>query len=920
MKWPTSVVLFLGLLAPAHAGAQPVAADVDFQPLITQLQSIVETSDTQGFLALLAPGTDAEAARDFARGTLRDGISRAVVLPRLMLPLQGVPDGTGYELTVEVFTERGDTGRLQTWQLDVTRAAPAEAADPSWQIAGQARLDSIEGLNHLTLNTATQYNAANLVVTGEDMTLRMSRGAAFVSVTDGGVTGMVLVGNGTLTFSPTPEAERRQVEIFSGRDVLEAEITHAFVRLNPDTFDSHVSQATLVETEIDRSDLSQAQELFDEMAPLSFSIDLHELSDRNWWITPRVGNFIAELRTRRYGDLTYSQAQNQSEDISLYARDPRRLISLYPSASKRAARGRYYSDQDGLPYDVLDYNIEASFEPMGIAQESLDSRPRLRGCWIEGVARLALRVTGLNVRTLTLRLHDDLQVHAVTSRQLGPLLSFRMSSQNSIVVNLPSEAPIGTELTLNVAYSGLLEAEALDESWIGRSRVLFEGEEFFGTVEASYLYSNASYWYPQSAASDYATATLTLAVPADYGIVASGDPSDGNPPVTSVEGETSTRYFTFVTLQPARYLACLITRFADDATPAQLVAVEDRDMTGASQPGVSYDSLALTVEGTAYSRDRIGDYSTQAATILRFYASLLGDVPYPIFTLVLSDSRLPGGHSPAYFAILNQPVPMRGGGLIVTWRTDPVAFSGHPSFFLAHELAHQWWGQAVGWKNYHEQWLSEGLAQYFAALHVQEQDGDEAFGDILSELRRWSIRHSDQGPVYLGYRLGHIDEETRVFRALVYNKAALVLHMLHRLLGDDTFFNGLRRFYRDMRFQAAGTDDLIRAFETEAKRSLEDFFERWIHDFDIPVLHFSYRTETQTSGLQGESNLILRFEQQGTPFEVPVTATLRYRSGAEESVVVPVSGPVTEFRVALSETLQDVEVNEDDAALAEIRP
>ena len=256
---------------------------------------------------------------------------------------------------------------------------------------------------------------------------------------------------------------------------------------------------------------------------------------------------------------------------------------------------------------------------------------------------------------------------------------------------------------------------------------------------------------------------------------------------------------------------------------------------------------------------------------------------------------------------------------MVTWRTDPVAFSGHPSFFLAHELAHQWWGQAVGWKNYHEQWLSEGLAQYFAALHVQQQDGDEAFEDILSELRRWSLRHSDQGPVYLGYRLGQIKDQPRVFRALVYNKAALVLHMLRRLIGDDAFFNGLRRFYHDMRFRVAGTDDLVRAFETEAKRSLEDFFERWIYDFDLPTLRFSYHTEARLSGQQGETDVILRFEQQGIPFEIPVTATLRYRQGAEETVVVPVTGQLTEFRVPLSGRLRDVRVNEDNAALAEIR-
>ena len=97
----------------------------------------------------------------------------------------------------------------------------------------------------------------------------------------------------------------------------------------------------------------------------------------------------------------------------------------------------------------------------------------------------------------------------------------------------------------------------------------------------------------------------------------------------------------------------------------------------------------------------------------------------------------------------------------VSWRNDPASFDGFPEFFLAHELAHQWWGQAVGWKNYHEQWLSEGFAQYFAALYAQQQRGDEVFASVLRQLRRWAMDESDQGPVYLGYRLGHIKGDSR---------------------------------------------------------------------------------------------------------------------------------------------------------------
>ena len=238
------------------------------------------------------------------------------------------------------------------------------------------------------------------------------------------------------------------------------------------------------------------------------------------------------------------------------------------------------------------------------------------------------------------------------------------------------------------------------------------------------------------------------------------------------------------------------------------------------------------------------ELAERAADIAQFYESLLGDSPYSSFTVALVESDLPGGHSPGYFAVLNQPLPTSP----LVWRNDPAAFDNYPDFFLAHEIAHQWWGQAVGWRNYHEQWLSEGFAQYFAALYAQHQRGDEVFVGVLRQMRKWGIDASDQGPVSLGYRLGHIHGDGRVFRALVYNKGAAVLHMLRRLVGDEAFFRGLRRFYRDSRFRKVGTDDFRAAMERETGQPLERFFERWIYGSTLPRLKVSYRVDGHRRG------------------------------------------------------------------------
>ena len=910
-------------LAAAAAAAQTTTL-ADFDPLVARLEAAARTSDVEAYMDLLADDADRPAARAFAADAIRPDVREAAARGRFVRPLDDAPEGTGYELTVEVFTERGVGGRLQTWSIDVVRDEAAGDRPRDWRIAGQERVDVVEGLLNLALNPDVAYDAANLVIAGEDLTLRMVRGSAFVAETDqGGITGMVLLGDGVLTFSPAPEAERGQIRLLTGRDTLEADLSAAFVRVNPAMFASRVSSTALAARAVDDDDLERAREVFDEFAPLSFGIDLSELSDKAWSLTPGGGDFIADMHTDRYGTLTFAQSANQPEDVSLYERESQRIIALYASAAKRAVQGRYYSDDDGVAYDVIDYQIAATFQPGGVERESMRARPRLRGCVITGRARLAVRVTGSNLTSLTLRLADELDVHSVVSNELGPLLFFRMRGRDNVVVSLPRRVPpIGAEFTIEVEYSGLLEAQELDENWLGRRGFGLDpvgAPTLFGIGARRYIYSSATHWYPRAGTSDYATATMDLTVPADYGVVASGEPAKSNPPASlaSAGADGETRRYRYVALQPARYLSCVISRFTPVETGARLVTLEPRPGTpGAPRSGVSYDSVELAVESTERSRDRVGDYYDEAADILGFYASLVGDAPYPTFTLALTDAILPGGHSPAYFAVLNQPLPMPPG-VMISWRTDPVAFSGYPSFFVAHELAHQWWGQAVGWKNYHEQWLSESLAQYFAALYAEHRNGPAVFADVLAQMRRWSLRHSDQGPVYLGNRLGRIENEPRVFRALVYNKGAMVLHMLRRLLGDETFFAGIRRYYNEMRFRKAGTDDLIRAFETESKRSLTAFFDRWIHEDDLPDVEFSYRTEPAPDRPRGRE-AVLRFEQRGKLFELPITVTLRYRGNDRETLVVPVAGEVTEVRVPIRGRLQDVEVNEDGGALVDV--
>ncbi len=222
-------------------------------------------------------------------------------------------------------------------------------------------------------------------------------------------------------------------------------------------------------------------------------------------------------------------------------------------------------------------------------------------------------------------------------------------------------------------------------------------------------------------------------------------------------------------------------------------------------------------------------------------------------------------------------------------------------------MAHQWWGQAVGWKNYHEQWISEGFAQYFATLYARERRGESVYKSALRNLRRWAMTHSDQGPISLGYRLGHVKAEPRVFRAVVYNKGASVLHMLRRMVGDEVFFKGLRRFYAENRYKKAGTDDFQRAMEAESGRDLDRFFERWVLDSAVPRVRYG-------SAATGDG-VTLTYEQVGEVFDLPVTATISYTDGTSEDVVVVLTEAAGTMPLKAKSAVRTVELNRDDAAL-----
>ena len=909
-------------ISAVPAAGQPT--DDGVRTLLTRLEQALQTGEADNYTELLLPAVSAAPASasrayNFTALEFRSGVTRVIVLERDRQDLPGTLPGNGYRLVVDAFVEYGDRARVATWQLDIRRVDESE-----WRIADQERLSAVESLYRLSVNPTAQFDARDFRISAEDLELTLVEGSIFTVSTDQGITGLVLMGRGEMRFSPTPETEKGQVRIFAGSDAVESRFDAAYIRLG--SFSAHADPTKLAPRAVDQRDLRRAEQIFREESAKSFTLDLGDLARDTWSLLPGGADFLAEVRTRRFGTITYARSASEAEDISVFERRRQRNIAVYASAEKLASRGRFYDEDDLAGYDVVGYDIDLDIAP--------------DRTFVRGRAQLTLKTRAPLANQITLKLANSLTVHSVSSEEFGRLFNLRAKNQNTVLVNLPASVLRDTELTLTITYSGRLAPQTPDRETVQQSALDQLRDEIFPRAEPSFLYSSRSYWYPQPPISDFATATIRITVPLPFGCVATGDLLPGSPTlIEATGGATARRVFQFAAIRPVRYLAFLVSRFAraseaavgfDPSSPAALsfAAISadpakpiEKDTLpridfGGSAPagpplrGEAYPSLDLTVEANPRLMDRGRELAERAADVAQFYQSLVGDSPYQSFTLALVENALPGGHSPGYFAQLNQPLP----NTPLRWTTDPANFEGFPEFFLAHEVAHQWWGQAVGWQNYHEQWLSEGFSQYFAGLYARQLRGEEVFANVLRQWRKWSLDRSDQGPIYLGYRLGHIRNDSKIFRALVYNKGAAVLHMLRRLIGDEAFFRGIRRFYVESRFMKAGSEDLRAAMEAESGQSLERFFERWVYGASLPRLAFTYRVESGATGQE----VVMRFEQSGDIFDLPVTVTLQYSDRHTVDVLVPLTDRVVEKRVPVTGSLRAVAISRDDGALVEV--
>ncbi len=174
-----------------------------------------------------------------------------------------------------------------------------------------------------------------------------------------------------------------------------------------------------------------------------------------------------------------------------------------------------------------------------------------------------------------------------------------------------------------------------------------------------------------------------------------------------------------------------------------------------------------------------------------------------------------------------------------TLRDDGAILESTADGLIAHELAHQWWGDLLTCKDWSHLWLNEGFATYYDALFTEYDLGPENFAYKVDGNRKAAIKIDETKPRPMVW--DRYERPFEMFDARAYPKGASVLHMLRGLLGDDKFFAGVSSYARKHRHQAVETADFQRAMEEASGKKLDWFFEQWCYKAGAPKLEITWR-------------------------------------------------------------------------------
>jgi hypothetical protein len=269
----------------------------------------------------------------------------------------------------------------------------------------------------------------------------------------------------------------------------------------------------------------------------------------------------------------------------------------------------------------------------------------------------------------------------------------------------------------------------------------------------------------------------------------------------------------------------------------------------------------------------------------------------------------------------------------------------HAHAFIAHETGHQWWGNIVAWRSYRDQWLSEGFAEYSGILYAGKRDreGAKAAADLIRESREELLnpprttlgagkgRLNDIGPLVLGRRL-NTSKTLGAYQALIYQKGALVLRMLHFLMSDPATMNDagfvtmMTDFVNKYRNSAATTEQFAAVAgqhfantATGRKYQLRDlnwFFNQWVYSTELPIYTMEYELKPSPDGSVMLSGTVKQ-DNAGPNWMMVLPVVISFDGNQEARPTVRVVGASTPFELKLPMKPRKLELDPGSWVLSE---
>ncbi len=183
-----------------------------------------------------------------------------------------------------------------------------------------------------------------------------------------------------------------------------------------------------------------------------------------------------------------------------------------------------------------------------------------------------------------------------------------------------------------------------------------------------------------------------------------------------------------------------------------------------------------------------------------------------------------------------------------------------------HEIAHQWFGNAVTENDWDDVWLSEGFATYFTLLFQEHCYGHDEFINGLLEARKSVFDFYKKNPSYAIIH-DNTAEEKEVTTIQTYQKGAWILHMLRNLIGDEAFQNGIQGYYRDFFNSTASTTDFKRQMEKASGMDLSHFFRQWLYLGGNLIIKGSWQYDQSAQAINIQLDQV---QNDGLVFEIPM--------------------------------------------------